>query len=262
MGIGLANIVYWSTAAVAPAPAFTGLLDAYPGATFAYSLRLLKSDYSGNAVRVRRASDNTEQDIGFANNELDTASLETFCSGTDGFVTTWYDQSGNAANVANAAASYQPQIVSSGTSLGYVKTFDMQKLFAQGILEWSNGIDYSVFGVMKNTGNNLFISGLGGGYAAISNNNQPSRVGASYFTEGNRYKNGSLIGATWGDMHNATTSFAAMSLYVTCNLNIYGSLGGYVRSYNNSQLKEYIVYPNQTISRTGVETNIIDHYNF
>ena len=77
MGIGLANIVYWSTAA-----AFTGLLDTYPGATVAYSLRLLKSDYSGNAVKVRRASDNAEQDIGFVNNELDTASLETFCSGT------------------------------------------------------------------------------------------------------------------------------------------------------------------------------------
>ena len=68
------------------------LLDTYTGAAAAYSLRLLRSSYSGSAIRVRRASDNTEQDIGFVDNELDTSTLETFCSGTNGFVKTWYDQ--------------------------------------------------------------------------------------------------------------------------------------------------------------------------
>jgi hypothetical protein len=70
---------------------FVGLLDTYSGAAAAYSLRLLRSAYTGDAIRVRRASDNTEQNIGFVNNELDTSSLTSFCSGTNGFVTTWYD---------------------------------------------------------------------------------------------------------------------------------------------------------------------------
>ena len=93
---------------------FTGLLDTYTGATAAYSLRQLKSGVT-NAIEVRRASDNTTQDIGFVNNELDVTSLESFCSGTNGFVTTWYDQSGNGNDATQSTASDQPQIVSSGS---------------------------------------------------------------------------------------------------------------------------------------------------
>ena len=96
---------------------FTGLLDTYSGAAAAYSLRQLSSTYSGDAIVVRRASDNTTQAIGFVNNELDTATLESFCSGTDGFVTTWYDQSGNNRNVTKTTAASQPQIVSSGSTI-------------------------------------------------------------------------------------------------------------------------------------------------
>lgn len=91
------------------------LLDDYSGAAAAYSLRLLRSAYTGSAIRVRRASDNTEQNIGFVNNVLDTSSLTSFCSGTNGFVTTWYDQSGNANNATQGTAANQPQIVSSGS---------------------------------------------------------------------------------------------------------------------------------------------------
>jgi hypothetical protein len=94
---------------------FVPLLDTYSGAAAAYSLRKLRTAYTGNAIRVRRASDNTEQNIGFVNNELDTASLTSFCSGTNGFVTTWYDQSGNGRNATQSTAGGQPQIVSSGS---------------------------------------------------------------------------------------------------------------------------------------------------
>ena len=94
---------------------FVGLLDTYSGAAAAYSLRKLRSAYTGSSIKVRRASDNTEQDIGFVNNELDTTSLASFCSGTNGFVTTWYDQSGNGNDATQTTASDQPQIVSSGS---------------------------------------------------------------------------------------------------------------------------------------------------
>ena len=85
------------------------LLDLFP-ATVAYSLRKLRAGQT-RAIRVRRSSDNAEQDIGFVGNELDTASLLSFCGVGDGFVTTWYDQSGNGRN---AQAITQPNIVTSG----------------------------------------------------------------------------------------------------------------------------------------------------
>lgn len=103
---------------VASAAGFVGLLDTYPNAAAAYSLRKLRTAYTGSAIRVRRSSDNTEQDIGFtALGALDTSSLTTFCGSGDGFVTTWYDQSGNARNATQTTASNQPQIVSSGSVL-------------------------------------------------------------------------------------------------------------------------------------------------
>jgi hypothetical protein len=85
-------------------------------AAAAYSLRKLRTAYSGAAIRVRRSSDNTELDIGFtATGELDTTTLLAFVGTGNGFVTTWYDQSGNGRNATKTTASIQPQIVSSGT---------------------------------------------------------------------------------------------------------------------------------------------------
>jgi hypothetical protein len=97
---------------------FVGLLDLYPSAAAAYSLRKLRSAYTGSAIRVRR-TDLQESDIGFtALGELDTTALLAF-TGTgaldNGFVTTWYDQSGNARNATQSTAIFQPQIVSAGS---------------------------------------------------------------------------------------------------------------------------------------------------
>ena len=99
------------------APPASLLLDTYTSAFTAYSVRKLRAAYSGSVIRVRRASDNSEQNIGFTGSDLDTAALATFCSGTDGFVVTWFDQSGNAKDVTQTTAANQPQIVSSGTVL-------------------------------------------------------------------------------------------------------------------------------------------------
>lgn len=75
---------------------FSGILDLYPNATSAYSLRRLRSTYSGPAIRVRRSSDNTEQDIAFTpSGDLDESALLSFVGAGNGFVTTWYDQGYN-----------------------------------------------------------------------------------------------------------------------------------------------------------------------
>lgn len=101
------------------APSFTGLLDTYTGAAVAYSAaRRLSTAYTGALIRVRRSSDNTEQDIGYnGSNVLDETALTTFVGAGNGFVTKWYDQSGNAKNLENSTALNQPRIVTSGTVL-------------------------------------------------------------------------------------------------------------------------------------------------
>lgn len=80
----------------------------------AYSVRKLSSTYNGNAIRVRR-TDNAQLDIGFtAAGDLDQAALLGFVGTGNGFVVTWYDQSGNGKNVTQATAANQPRLVSSG----------------------------------------------------------------------------------------------------------------------------------------------------
>lgn len=93
------------------------ILDIYSGAAAAYSLRKLSSSYAGDCIRVRRSSDNVEQNIGFVNNVLDTTSLLSFVGAGNGFITTWYDQSGNGLHGLQTTAANQPQIVSSGSIL-------------------------------------------------------------------------------------------------------------------------------------------------
>ena len=95
----------------------TLLLDTYPNAAAAYSVRKLRTAYTGSDIRVRR-TDLTEQNIGFVAENLDTTALLAF-TGTgaldSGFITTWYDQSGNGYNATQTTALNQSQIVSAGS---------------------------------------------------------------------------------------------------------------------------------------------------
>jgi hypothetical protein len=98
------------------APAADLLLDSFPGAGAAYSLRLLDKDYTGNCIMVRR-SNGDSTNIGFVNNYLDTVSLKSFCGTTSSdtcYVRTWYDQSGNSVNVRQTTSANQPYIVRGG----------------------------------------------------------------------------------------------------------------------------------------------------
>jgi hypothetical protein len=87
----------------------------------AWSTRKLRKAYAGNAITVRRSSDSTTSNIGFAGNDLDTSTLLTFCAATNCFVTTFFDQSGQnnctsaPCNMAQGTTAQQPQIVTSGS---------------------------------------------------------------------------------------------------------------------------------------------------
>jgi len=115
------------------------LLDIYTGAKAGYSFRKLRDAYSGNCLRVRRSSDNTEQDIGFSGNYLDTASMMSFVgSSVSAYLVTWYDQSGNGYNVTQSSASLQPFLKTSSvyvTKNGLTSSrYDARYLFVNNML--------------------------------------------------------------------------------------------------------------------------------
>jgi hypothetical protein len=87
------------------------LLDQFGGAAAAYSLRRLSS-YTGDAVRVRRSNDSAEED--FTPEEIANGTLTAWTGANDGFVQTWYDQSGNSRHGTQTTSTAQPKIVSSG----------------------------------------------------------------------------------------------------------------------------------------------------
>ena len=255
------------------------LLDQYSGATAAYSLRKLDCDYSGSAIRVRRSSDNTEQDIGFTSaGDLDTATLKTFVGtggADDGFVVTWYDQSGNSNDATQSTAVNQPSIMDNGIILraGANPTvyFNGSKAFSLTSTLAVNA-DFSVFGVQarSTTSNSLFIfanSGSGEPYNALQ------------FTDGNVYftTNSAYVGGA-----DAVTGIRLFSSFrASSTLTLYrngasvsglsGAVSGsttYNRiavrnavSFATGNISEAIYFnSDKSASRTGIESNINSYY--
>ena len=87
------------------------VLDTYAYPSVAYSLRKLSSSTT-NVIRVRRFSDNAEQD--FTSVQITDGTLTTFTGTSHGYVSTWYDQSGNGNHATQSTALEQPRIVSNG----------------------------------------------------------------------------------------------------------------------------------------------------
>lgn len=142
---------------------YAPLLDTYTSANMAFSMFKLMTAYSGNCLRVRRSSDNTEQDIGFVNNYLDTTSLLTFVGSNDGFVVKWYDQSGNARDLSRSTAVNQPQIVASGTLITRNGIAVMSATTTQS-LALATGINYTTsyswwLSIEKDTTGNQYMAG-------------------------------------------------------------------------------------------------------
>ena len=108
----------WTT----PLTGIAYLLDLYPNAAHASAYFLLKSDYTGALVELRRSTDNTLKDFyPDANNELSLTSedgagtsLATWIGTNDAFVRTKYDQSGSANNLSISSASLQFKIITGG----------------------------------------------------------------------------------------------------------------------------------------------------
>jgi hypothetical protein len=153
-----------------------------------YSLRRLRTAYSGSCVRVRRSSDNTELNIGFANNLLNTTALLAFTGSGNGFVQTWYDQSGNGFNVTQSVQAQQMQLVSNG------------------VVSTCNGLPAIVANSTSFIGNISFNQGQQLSFVGIAQINNPSLGTQQSIVEGStNYSLGCLSGVMTANFGTALT---------------------------------------------------------
>jgi hypothetical protein len=275
------------------------LLDLFPNAAAAYSLRKLRTAYTGNCIEVRRSSDNALQNIGFVNNRLDTASLLSFVGAGNGFVRTWYDQSGLNVNPIATDNNRQPQIVGSGSVL----TFNGKPniLFngtSNGLLRSSlfNSVGHgNIFAIHKQTsqvtiekaiiqdtveGNGFTRAGIF--YRNVAAGNQGLGIGGRRITtdsfqaigtqawSGNELLSTSLF--QWQNallesyingLSNGSRGFQAAGITSISTFDCaIGSNRDYTAFFFNGTIKELVIFTtDQSANRTAIESNINSYYN-
>lgn len=272
---------------VPPTPVPLALLDAYPGAGAAYSVRKLSSSYTGAALRVRRSSDNTEQDIGFVGLDLDTTALSSFVGAGNGFVTKWYDQTGNNRDMIQTTGGLQPTIISSGSliirngnlSIYYNNTFNIHHTTSYS---FSNG-PISTIGVVNVNGTsstsriglyqnlNFSLAGQnssGWGFQCVSDLSAvitttpsvtqvttqilPLTNGSSYLIYANWNGNSSVVKYRRNGINATSSGLSGSNIRKTGNPN----------TFFDGFISEFIIYPlDQASNVAGMETNINGYYN-
>jgi hypothetical protein len=91
-------------------------LDGFTTPTAAYGFRKLRSAYAGNAIRIRRASDNAEIDVGFlgctpfTGCPINVAAAASHCASTTCFGKTWYTQAGTY-DLVQSTTTAQPTLI-------------------------------------------------------------------------------------------------------------------------------------------------------
>ena len=262
------------------------LLDTYPNASAAYSLRKLRNSYAGDAIKVRRSSDNTEQDIGFSSGQLDTSSLLSFVGSGDGFVTVWYDQSGNSEDASDSNANSQASIVLSGvlnTTNGNTAALGQSNSgYTTGLSTFSdsNGI-YSTFAVSKLTSTFCcvmrLVQGTNQTFEYFNRTNTTLRV-QSWLDNGAKttlvsqsvaansdtifsfIRGLDFLSSSINSLANSSTGLLSPRKNTDDTLTIMGY--GNNPSYGlDSYFSEAIMYPNdQSSNRVAIETEINNHY--
>ena len=257
------------------------LLDSYSGAAAAYSLRQLSWAYGGPAVRVRRSNDNAEQD--FTATEVSDGTLATWVgAGNNGFVRTWYDQSGNGRNAEQTTNANQPEIVSNGSVIteGSQPTllFDGNGDFLD--VNSTTNIVYAFSALKTSTGLSNFSILLGPrssvlpfvGFGSVTSKFNDETYTAILDSSNYFYTKQNLQ-----NIYNLlTTDFAGSSIYANGIARTFASLGSFsinagfnIGARNNTTvntyagaLQELIIYSaTQSANRTAIEANINSHYS-
>ena len=245
-----------------------GLLDQYGGAAVAYSLRSLTLYYTGPVVRVRRSSDNTESD--FTATEVSDGTLATWVgAGNNGFVRTWYDQSGNNQDAIQLTAANQPKIVDSASGLILENgkpgvSFDGSDDFLQAasvsvsqpativtVAKKTNASHYFDGATSRITlfGNTVSLYLIAGAQIGVSLNTAAQSL---FFVE---------TDTTDTVYVNSITQFTGNA----GSANLTDLLLGKQTSglnYANQVMQDFIIYSsNQSSNRVGIEANINAHYS-
>ena len=269
-------------------PLFSGLLDQYSGAAAAYSLRALSSGWlAGDVVEVRRSSfgGGDAQDTFTASQITSGAMLAwvTEFSGTaDGFVSTWYDQSGNANNATQIATTSQPKIVDAGALVvGGIKFDGVDDSLDCGarILELSAGAA-SIFAVSDSDGqtsvkkgyicsegdslgpySSNYIFGANFGDAGIWVN--ATLIGDALSATGNQLISTIYNGSTFQAYIDGATSGAASAATVNAEVTntVIGSAGDAASGFSGRKISELIAYKvDQTANAAAIFAEINAHY--
>lgn len=135
---------------------YVGPGDIIGGAMMWWGGRSYKASKIGtNAIRVRRSSDNTEQDFTtIEHGGLPSDALTVFAAGSTLFVKTLYDQTGNGFDLIQTNTSLQPQLTSSAIGSAYAieatatKTMattsqfsQAQPIFKSGVMKYTSDAD-------------------------------------------------------------------------------------------------------------------------
>lgn len=260
----------------------------------AFSLSRLRDAYIGDAIRVRRSSDNVEQDIGFSGQNLDETELLNFVGtgGTDnGFVVTWYDQGGQEKNAIQATTAKQPQIVSNGSIIkvngktaiqfdgtddklesnfgtsGYYGVSDIPTA-AFVVLDWDGGNEEaSVLDI--NRGNNDYIFNI---FFHTNSSNVTVRKNSSFVHSGTTYPTSQALlsmihtgtaTSLWQNGSNIVNNASQNVGTMYCLWLGIGNWGSATNEPWNGTVQEVLVYyPTDKGSvRTSIETNINNYYS-
>lgn len=250
---------------------FVGILDLYPNAKVAYSVRKLKTSYTGAAIRVRRDIDNVEQDIGFTPaGNLDETALTSFVGGANGFITTWYDQSGQNNNATNANAIRQPRIVQGGV---IIKVNNKPALeFPVNNLHWLNlattitpaADNFQFFVADRNHLNKIFVALSGSGFNGIYSNNTEYIICKEFYFGSSNTITGQMLWLT-------TQEAADYDLFIN-NVNrpiflnyTYNGTYSYISNYyfegQSGKFQEIIMWNfNRTSDKAGITNNVNTYY--
>ena len=186
-------------------------LDSLTNAIAAYGLRKLSSAYAGQAIRLRRASDNLELNIGFIGNDLDTAAATTHCNATSCFVRTWFDQSGVATDMAQVVNAQQPafQFSCLGSAPCVRLTLATQTMAAPTVTPVGSAVSFStVSRRVTGTGACILIT-----ENSTNNRFMFNSVANSYFMAATGNMTGAQTENTWhgtGAAINGASSFIAV----------------------------------------------------
>ena len=202
-------------------------------------------------------------------------------STNDGFVTTWYDQSGNANDATQIATASQPKIVDAGALVtggldfdGVDDSFGMSNLFSgtTAVAQFAVGNADTTGTAEAIIGQGSLSSPLGGAWHVTSEIAFRCAGNSIYdddFIDANLLLLSTLVAAssTSADVEmfldgvalgQTGTSSTALD-FTTSSANIGVSSGG---AYYDGRIAEIIVYDSdQTANRVGIETNINDHYS-